>query len=81
MRHPDDHTATCINCGRETQAENGLCPRCSRHGRSFMPSEHRGRTARRSDVLGGSPIWDSEPDNEIEEMYRRYHGESPRDDI
>lgn len=75
----EQEISCCIRCGRDTKNKSGVCARCNGFKRLFASDEAKGRKARPSVIIGGSPI-----DDEIERDAtgdEAYHGGSCRDDI
>lgn len=66
----------CDRCGRDTTGV--LCVECA-----GLPnySEQRGRRARSTKILGGSPLKDCHDEHERQSAAMKYHGETYRDDI
>ena len=69
---------SCSRCGRDTRSKSAICAKCMGGG----ADEQRGRKARSSQVLGGSPIEYVDPEDSGDiSGSQDYHGDSIRDDI
>ena len=67
----------CIMCGRDTRNKYEICTTCNQARRI---SEHKDRSARSTQVMGGNCIYDVDEDEE-DTTYHDYHGDSCRDDL
>lgn len=72
----------CRGCGRDTRAIGGYCGKCRGRSDNTYHDEERGRKARSTQIIGGTPIEDVDPeDSGLPASFESYHGSSIRDDI
>ena len=70
--NPKGLLMNCLTCGRDTRAKSGVCFRCyGKGGHKAGHEDQRGRPARSTQVIGGSPIEDRDDDDDSDS---RYHG-------
>jgi hypothetical protein len=82
MRSKKGEIVSCVNCGRDTSAKDGICSQC-RGGpltAQVDKREVRGRKQIRHEDTCIEPAEPTNGDYE-ENAAERYHGESIRDDI
>ena len=71
---------SCIGCGRDTSAKDEICSRCRGKSHTFG-DEEKGRKARSSQVIGGSPIPEFDEEDDVSVGDIQFHGQTLRDDI